>query len=113
MEGIPLAFVTESFPMLELYVRGNLECTYERKSEREKTSFIKFILGDREIQTYSRVEKFHGTLLSDLAQVWQRPDRLIWKFWSGAGLALVSIPRQNSLYVAKTIFFSSFEKFIG
>ena len=27
MEGIPLAFVTERFPMLELYVTGNLECT--------------------------------------------------------------------------------------
>ena len=27
MEGIPLAFVTERSPMLELLVTGNLECT--------------------------------------------------------------------------------------
>ena len=38
------------------------------------------------------VEKFHVSLLSDLAQVWQRPDRLVWKFWSGSDLVLVSIP---------------------
>ena len=40
----------------------------------------------------TRVEKFHGSLLSDLAQPWQCPDRLVWKFWSGSDLALVSIP---------------------
>ena len=30
--------------------------------------------------THSHVEKLHGSLFSDLAQVWQRPDRLVWKF---------------------------------
>ena len=29
MEGIPLAFVTERFPMLELFVTGNLECMFK------------------------------------------------------------------------------------
>ena len=41
--------------------------------------------------TYTRVEKFHGSLLSDLDQVWQRPDRLVWKFCSDSDLALVRI----------------------
>ena len=55
--------------------------------------------------TPPRVIKFHGSLLSDLAQVWQCPDRLVWKFWSDSVLALVSIPRQKRLYAANKIFF--------
>ena len=58
----------------------------------------------------TRVEKFHGSLLSDLAQVWQRPDQLVWKFWSGSDLALVIIPWLKSLYVANEIFFYKFRK---
>ena len=42
--------------------------------------------------------------LSDLAQVWKCPDRLVWKFWSGSDLALVSIPWQESLYMANENF---------
>ena len=53
----------------------------------------------------SRLEKFHGSLLSDLAQEWQCPDRLVWKFWSGSDLALVSIPWQKRLYMPNEIFF--------
>ena len=34
-----------------------------------------------------RVEKFHGSLLSDMDHVWQCPDRLVWKFWCGSDLA--------------------------
>ena len=54
--------------------------------------------------TIPRVEKFHGSLLSDLAQVWERSDRLVWKFLSGSDLALVSIPWQKCLYVANEFF---------
>ena len=53
----------------------------------------------------TRVEKFHGSLLSDPAQVWQCPDRLVWKFWAGSDLALVSIPWQKSWYMWRTKFF--------
>ena len=45
-----------------------------------------------------RVEKFHSSLLSDMALVWQCLDRLVWKFWSGLDLAPFSIPWQKNLY---------------
>ena len=53
----------------------------------------------------ARVEKFHHSLFSDLAQVWHCPDWLVWKFWSGSDLALVSIPLQKRLYVSNESFF--------
>ena len=58
----------------------------------------------------TRVEKFHGSLLSDLAQVWQRPHRLVWKFWFGSDLALVSTKWLKSLYVVNENFFYKFQK---
>ena len=71
------------------------------------TSFRQIIF---HLEVSSRVEKFYGSLLFDLAQVWQCPDRLVWNCWSGSDLALVSISWQKCLYVAKEIFFYKFLK---
>ena len=58
---------------------------------------------------YARVENFHGSLLSDLAQVWQCPDHIV---WLRSGADQHSMTKKGCTWQTK-FFFTSFEKLIG
>ena len=74
---------------------------------KEKKTIKKFFWNQRNflLGVIARVEKIHGSLLSDLAEAWQCPDWLVWKFWSRSDQALISIPWKKRLYVANENFF--------
>ena len=97
------AWIHIAFRLLEWYEAHVEECTANHEGSSGKMEVDDVIeMFQRSVQWLgvkykkyigngARVEKFHGSLLSDLAQVWHCPDWLVWKFWSGSPLTLVSI----------------------
>ena len=80
----------DTLPFLNTGMNPTFPPGPQRRSTLKLLSF--FLQGiEYEYHPCARVEKFHSSLLSDLAQCWQFPDRLVWKFWSGSDLALVSL----------------------